>query len=175
MIQERNMTHKEIYVLIKALIKTSTEVEGVFRCAAQTVHSSELAVIITCIGDNCQQRASELQNHLVQWGGHTTSGIDRWDAVHRAWLSVRSMFCLNVDLEMMRDCKYREDQAIAQYRRALDQPLPGPLHVLLKRQYLGAKCNSVRLTDLIILEQSIAPKCYRQTTLTAAGHSGAGR
>ena len=80
---------------------------------------------------------------------------------------MRSIFYLNVDLEMLKDCKHREDQAISQYRRVLDQPLPGPLHILIKRQYLGARCNSARITDLIFLEQTIAPKCYRQTTLSA--------
>jgi uncharacterized protein (TIGR02284 family) len=161
------MTNHEIFASINVLIKTCNEVEHVFRCAAENVLSSELSVIIAGLGDNSQQRARELENHLVLLGGHTAAGRHLGFAVHRAWLSVRSLFCFNVDLEMLKVCKSREDQAITQYRRALEKPLPASLHILLNRHYLGARCNSARITDLIALEQTIAPKCYRRTTLNA--------
>lgn len=132
------MTNQEICTSINVLIKSCNEVESVFRRAADNVHSPELSLIIAALGKNCQQRARELQNHLVQLGGHTPARGHPGDAAQRVWLSVRKLFCLNADLELLKDCKSLENKAISQYRLTLDQPLPAPLHKLINRQLLVA-------------------------------------
>jgi len=152
------MTNQEIFSLINDLIKTCNKGERRFRHRAEIVRSPKLAVILACLGDNCQHGARELQNHLLQLGGHPAVGRSRWDVMHRARLLVRRLFCSNLDLALLSDCKDDEERAVARYQQALDYPLPEASRTLIKRQSLGARCNRVRISDLLILEQVMCPK-----------------
>jgi uncharacterized protein (TIGR02284 family) len=156
------MNNHETTALLNSLIKTCRNGEFGFRSGARRVRSRQLATLLVFLSDNCQQAARELREHVVQLGGRPGSGRSVSGALHRAWLSVRSVFSANVDLAILRECKRGEDAAVAHYRRALEQPVPEALRALLERHYLGAKRNNERIGDLLVLEQVVRPVIERK-------------
>lgn len=155
------MNQHEVVSLLNDLIETCKHGENCFRASANHVQSSELSMILVFLGDNCQQRARELENYVVQLGGHPFKSRRTSAALQRAWLSVRSLFSRNANFAMLKECKRREDKAVSHYRKALEKSLPEPLRAMVERQYLGAKCNNNRIRDLLVLDQVIWPTSYR--------------
>lgn len=49
---------------------------------------------------------------------------------------------------MLEECERGEDSAVAQYRKALKQPLPPAIRVMVERQAQGAQRNHDEVRDL---------------------------
>lgn len=154
------MNQQETIAEVNGLIRVCADGERRFRHHAKHVRSPRLAVILASLGDNCQQRARDLQNQVLHLHGRPALGGSRWGAVQRGWLSLRNLFGALGDLAILKQCQRDEDRALAHYRAALQKPLPDPLRLLLERQYLGAQCTSVRVTELLLMENAAGPRRY---------------
>jgi uncharacterized protein (TIGR02284 family) len=69
-------------------------------------------------------------------------------ALHRGWVSVKTALTSQDDKAVLEECERGEDSAVAQYRKALKQPLPPAIRVLVERQAQGAQRNHDEVRDL---------------------------
>jgi uncharacterized protein (TIGR02284 family) len=131
---------KETLSIVNRLIETLKDGQEGFREASEAVQSSALK---TQLGEYSLQRskfAGELQNYAISLGEHdpektsSTAG-----ALHRAWINIKSAVTSRNDHTILSECERGEDSAVAEYKRAMEGNLPGPLADIISRQYTDVK------------------------------------
>jgi uncharacterized protein (TIGR02284 family) len=69
-------------------------------------------------------------------------------AVHRGWISLKSVASSRDSKALLEECERGEDYAKAKYGEALRQDLPSDVRALVERQYQGVVANHDRIRDL---------------------------
>ncbi|MGQ5522737.1 ferritin-like domain-containing protein [Chitinimonas sp. PSY-7] len=135
------MNNKEIVDTLNNLIEASNDgVYGFDQCA-QYASASELKNMFRMRAAECQQAVRELTDLVVAHGGKPDSGGTVSGAMHRGWVSIRSAVSANEDLAILEECEKGEDVAKAQYRKALNEPLPEAVRLVVDRQNRGVVRN----------------------------------
>ena len=105
-----------------------------------------------CIRDShsaeCGAAALELEAEIRKLGREPASGGTVAGALHRGWVSVKTALTSQDDKAVLEECERGEDSAVAQYRKALKQPLPPAIRVMVERQAQGAQRNHDEVRDL---------------------------
>jgi len=135
------MTNDDIVDTLNDLIETCKDGEFGFTACAKHTSSAELRSIFLQRAAECQTAASELQPYVVQYGGKPDQGGSASGALHRGWVSVRGSLVGFTDQAMLDECERGEDAALARYRKALKQDLPGTLMAIVQRQEIGVQRN----------------------------------
>ena len=92
--------------------------------------------------------ALELEAEIRKLGREPASGGTVAGALHRGWVSVKTALTSQDDKAVLEECERGEDSAVAQYRKALKQPLPPAIRVMVERQAQGAQRNHDEVRDL---------------------------
>ena len=154
------MNHNETISILKGLITTCDDGEYMFRYGVRRARSGELAMTFACLADNCQQGARELQRYVVRLGGPVVAGRRASSLLRGVALAVRRLLAGNDDLALLEACRRVEELAVLNYRRALENSLPGSVHVLVERHYRCVKLNYIRIRDLFVMHAAIGPVSY---------------
>lgn len=154
------MNHDETISILKGLIATCNDGERLFRYGVRHARLGELAMTFAWLADNCQQGARELQRYVVRLGGPVVAERRASSLLRGAALAVRRLFAGNDDLALLEACRRAEELAVLNYRRALENALPGAAHVLVERHYRGVKLNHIRIRDLLVMHSAIGPVSY---------------
>jgi len=154
------MNHNGTISILKGLIATCNEGEYVFRYGVTRARSVELAMTFACLADNCQQGARELQRCVVRLGGPVVAEPRASSLLRGVTLAMRRVLAGDDDLALLEACRRVEELAVVNYRRALEDTLPGAVRVLVERHYRGVKLNHIRIRDLFVMHAAIGPVSY---------------
>ncbi len=123
------------------LLETSRNGEYGFRTSAEHVKAQDIKTLLNRRADDCRDAARELESLIGRSGGKADEGGTVAGALHRGWVSVKSVLTGHSDEAILNECERGEDTAVAQYRKALKQDLPASVRAVVERQAQGAQRN----------------------------------
>ncbi len=112
-----------------------------FRACAEQAQRSDLKSLFLQRADDCRGAAQELYEQIRGLGGEVDEGGSTAGAMHRGWVSVKTALSTYDDKAVLEECERGEDNAMARYRKALKQPLPAGIKLIVERQMQGVKRN----------------------------------
>ncbi|MDR0225423.1 MAG: PA2169 family four-helix-bundle protein [Burkholderiaceae bacterium] len=138
----------EVAQVLDELRESCRDGEYGFRTCAENADSADLQDLLQRHSAECATAAQELEAELHRMGKQPSSGGTITGALHRGWVSVKTAFTSRDDKAVLEECERGEDAAVAQYRKALKQPLPAAVRALVERQARGAQRNHDQVRDL---------------------------
>ncbi|HET9646478.1 MAG TPA: PA2169 family four-helix-bundle protein [Burkholderiaceae bacterium] len=142
------MSNDDVIDVLNDLIETCKDGEYGFKASSEHAKSPELKNVFTARGEECRRAAEELQAQVVALGGKPDNSGSASGAMHRGWISVRSVLTGYDDKAMLDECERGEDVAVASYRKALEKDLPANIRSLVERQAMGAQRNHDQIKAL---------------------------
>lgn len=130
------------------LLESCRDGEYGFRAAAEHAESAELQSLFLRHSAECGAAALELEREIRTLGKEPSSGGTVAGALHRGWVSVKSVLTTHDDKAVLEECERGEDAAVARYRKALETQLPPALRSIVERQAQGAKRNHDEVRNL---------------------------
>lgn len=112
-----------------------------FRACAEQAKRSDLKSIFLQRADDCRNAAQELYQQIRSLGGDVDEGGSAAGAMHRGWVAVKATLSTYDDKAVLEECERGEDNAMARYRKALKQPLPAGIKLIVERQMQGVQRN----------------------------------
>ncbi|MES2510921.1 MAG: PA2169 family four-helix-bundle protein [Pseudomonadota bacterium] len=131
----------EVIDVLNGLLETSRNGEYGFRTSAEHVKAQDIRTLLNRRADDCRDAAVELEWLIKQSGGKPDDGGTVAGALHRGWVSVKSVLTGHSDKAILEECERGEDTALGQYRKALKQQLPAAIRTAVERQAHGAQRN----------------------------------
>jgi uncharacterized protein (TIGR02284 family) len=112
-----------------------------FRACAEQAKRADLKSVFLQRADDCRGAAQELYEQIRSLGGKVDEGGSAAGAMHRGWVSVKARLSTYDDKAVLEECERGEDNAMARYRKALKQPLPAGVKLIVERQMQGVQRN----------------------------------
>jgi uncharacterized protein (TIGR02284 family) len=112
-----------------------------FRACAEQAERSDLKSVFLQRADDCRGAAQELYEQIRMLGGDVDEGGSAAGAMHRGWVAVKATLATYDDKAVLEECERGEDNAVARYRKALKQPLPAGIKLIVERQMQGVQRN----------------------------------
>jgi uncharacterized protein (TIGR02284 family) len=97
---------------------------------------------------DCAAGAAELQRLVASFGGEPEAGGTASGAIHRGWVSVRSVLTSKDDLAVLEEAERGEDSALKKYREAASKTLPADVQAIVRKQLMGAQANHDQIKGL---------------------------
>ncbi|MDB5871641.1 MAG: hypothetical protein JWQ07_1083, partial [Ramlibacter sp.] len=105
-----------------------------FRACAEQAKRADLKSTFLQRADDCRGAAQELNEQIRSLGGKAEEHGSAAGAMHRGWVSVKATLSTYDDKAVLEECERGEDNAMARYRKALKQPLPAGVKLIVERQ-----------------------------------------
>ncbi len=112
-----------------------------FRECAEQAKRGDLKSLFLQRADDCRGAAQELNEQIRLLGGNDTDHGSAAGAVHRGWVAVKSTLSTYDDKAVLEEAERGEDNAKARYAKALKQPLPAGVKLIVERQMQGLQRN----------------------------------
>ena len=143
------LSNEDVVDVLNDLLENCRDGEYGFRtCADELDGSSHLKQVFLDRAQGCQRSAAELQQLIVAYGGKPADGGTASGALHRGWVHVKGAVGADGEVSMLEECERGEDAAVARYRKALKQPLPGDVIRVVQTQAEGAQRNHDQIRSL---------------------------
>ena len=131
---------KETLSTVNRLIETLKDGQEGFREASEAVQSSDLKRQLSEYSLQRSKFAGELQSYALTLGESDPENTSSTaGALHRAWINIKSAVSSRDDHAILSECERGEDSAVAEYKKAMESTLPGPLSDIVSRQYTDVK------------------------------------
>ncbi len=143
-----DIDNDDVVDVLNDLLESCRDGEYGFRTSSENADSPDLKALFMRHSTECGVAARELEAEIRRLGGEPASGGTVAGALHRGWVSVKTALTSQDDKAVLEECERREDSALAQYRKALKQPLPPAVRVVVERQAQGAQRNHDEVRDL---------------------------
>lgn len=131
----------DVIDVLNDLIETCKDGEYGFRACAEQVDRQDLKSTFLQRADDCRRGAQELSAQIRSLGGEPEDGGSAAGAMHRGWVAVKSKFSTYDDKAVLEEAERGEDNAVARYRKALKQPMPAGVKLIVERQMQGVQRN----------------------------------
>jgi uncharacterized protein (TIGR02284 family) len=112
-----------------------------FRACAEQAKREDLKSVFLQRADDCRRGAQELYEQIRACGGKVDEGGSAAGAMHRGWVAVKATLSTYDDKAVLEEAERGEDNAMARYRKALKQPLPANVKLVVERQMQGVQRN----------------------------------
>jgi uncharacterized protein (TIGR02284 family) len=112
-----------------------------FRSCAEQAQRADLKSVFLQRADDCRGAAQELYEQIRALGGNVDEGGSAAGAMHRGWVAVKATLSTYDDKAVLEEAERGEDNAMARYRKALKQPLPAAVKLIVERQMQGVQRN----------------------------------
>jgi uncharacterized protein (TIGR02284 family) len=112
-----------------------------FRACAEQAQRADLKSVFLQRAEDCRKGAQELYEQIRALGGTPDEGGSTAGAIHRGWVAVKASLSTYDDKAVLEECERGEDNALARYRKALKQPLPAGVKLVVERQMQGVQRN----------------------------------
>ena len=112
-----------------------------FRACADQAKRQDLKSTFQQRADDCRKAAQELNDQIRSLGGTAENSGSVAGALHRGWVSVKATFSSYDDKAVLEEAERGEDNAKARYTKALKQPLPAAIKLIVERQMQGLQRN----------------------------------
>ena len=133
--------NKDVIDALSDLAECCKDGEYGFRACAEQAKRSDLKSVFLQRADDCRGAAQELYEQIRGLGGDVDEGGSAAAAIHRGWVSVKATLFGYDDKAVLEECERGEDNAMARYRKALKQPLPAGIKLVVERQMQGVQRN----------------------------------
>ena len=143
-----DLSNDDVVDVLNDLLENARDGEYGFRTCAEQVDNAAMKQLFAGRADGCRQAAVELEALIAQYGGEPASGGTAAGALHRGWVELKGSVGADSELSILESCERGEDAAIARYRKALKQSLPGDVRAVVQRQADGAQRNHDQIRDL---------------------------
>jgi uncharacterized protein (TIGR02284 family) len=134
-------SNADVLDVLKDLAECSKDGEYGFRECAEQAKRQDLKTTFLQRADDCRSAAQELNQLVRQHGGSVDEGGSAMGAMHRGWVSIKSKLTTYDDKAVLEECERGEDNAKARYTKALKQPLPAGVKLIVERQMQGLQRN----------------------------------
>lgn len=142
------MSNDDIIDTLNDLIETCKDGEYGFRASAEYVSSPTTRQSFERRAEECLQAAGELQAIVVRLGGKAEDSGTASGAMHRGWVAVKGTLAGYTDKAILEETERGEDSAMTAYRKALSEPLPPDVRMVVERQFEGVKRNHLEVRTL---------------------------
>ncbi len=112
-----------------------------FRACAEQAERSDLKSTFLQRADDCRSAAQELNDQIRSLGGEVEDHGSVAGALHRGWVAVKATLSTYDDKAVLEEAERGEDNAKARYAKALKQPLPAAIKLVVERQMQGLQRN----------------------------------
>ncbi|MES2999140.1 MAG: PA2169 family four-helix-bundle protein [Pseudomonadota bacterium] len=126
---------------LQDLVECCKDGEYGFRACAEQAKRADLKSTFLQRADDCRSAAQELNGQIRSLGGKAEDSGSVAGAMHRGWVSVKSALTTYDDKAVLEECERGEDNAMARYRKALKQPMPAGVKLIVERQMQGVQRN----------------------------------
>ena len=133
--------NEDVIDALNDLAKCCKDGEYGFRACADQAKRSDLKSVFLQRADDCRGAAQELYEQIRSLGGDVHEGGSTAGAMHRGWVSVKATLSTYDDKAVLEECERGEDNAMTRYRKALKQPLPAGIKLIVERQMQGVQRN----------------------------------
>lgn len=131
----------DVVDVLQDLVECCKDGEYGFRECAEQARRADLKQVFLQRADDCRAAAQELNRLVVDCGGKAEDGGSAMGAMHRGWVSVKSVFTTYDDKAVLNEAERGEDNAKARYKKALAKPLPPHVKQVVERQMQGVQRN----------------------------------
>ncbi len=144
------MENSDVVSVLNDLIETCKDGEYGFRTCAERATAASLKQTFQQRAQECATAATELQSLVRQYGGTPDDSGSVAGTVHRGWVRVADAITGSDDQAVLNECERGEDNALARYRRALEESsaLPADVRAIVQRQYEGVQRNHAQVKAL---------------------------
>jgi len=146
--EQESQANRKAIVVLNELIETSNDGEKGFARAAKDSNDPALISVFNESERSCHVAVAELQDQVRLLGGNPEDGGSMTAAIHRGWISLKSLATSRDSRAILEECERGEDYAKARYAEAVKRVLPEPVRVLIERQYQRVVTNHDRVRDL---------------------------
>jgi uncharacterized protein (TIGR02284 family) len=126
---------------LQDLAECSKDGEYGFRACAEQAKRQDLKSTFLQRADDCRGAAQELNEQIRSLGGSIEEHGSAAGALHRGWVAVKATLSTYDDKAVLEECERGEDNAKARYAKALKQPLPAAIKLVVERQMQGLQRN----------------------------------
>lgn len=126
---------------LQDLAECAKDGEYGFRACAEQAKRQDLKSTFLQRADDCRGAAQELNEQIRNLGGTTEDSGSAAGALHRGWVSVKATLSTYDDKAVLEEAERGEDNAKARYTKALKQPLPAAIKLVVERQMQGLQRN----------------------------------
>lgn len=129
-------TKDEMISTLNDLIETCKDGEQGYRTAAESVKNGELKPLFTSYAQQRGQFGTALREELRALGGDPEKSGSVAGALHRGWINVKSAVTSDPDEgAIIAECERGEDEAVKNYKAALEKGLPSKLNAIVQQQF----------------------------------------
>ncbi len=133
---------------LQDLVECCKDGEYGFRACAEQAKRADLKSMFLQRADDCRGAAQELNEQIRMLGGSITEHGSAAGAMHRGWVAVKTTLTTYDDKAILEECERGEDNAKARYTKALKQPLPAGIKLIVERQMQGVQRNHEQIKML---------------------------
>ena len=126
---------------LQDLAECAKDGEYGFRACAEQAKRQDLKSTFMQRADDCRGAAQELNQQIRSLGGTAEDHGSASGALHRGWVSIKASLSTYDDKAVLEECERGEDNAKARYTKALKQPLPAAVKLIVERQMQGLQRN----------------------------------
>ncbi len=121
--------------ILNGLIETCRDGQEGFKHAAENVTDVTMIAIFERFSAQRAKFVTQLQVLVRSLGkdAETTSSLA--GALHRGWIDLKAAITSKDEKAILAECERGEDSAVAEYRNALDEELPGDIRSILIMHY----------------------------------------
>lgn len=142
------LSREDVVDVLNDLLENTRDGEYGFKACAEQVETARAKELFASRAASCRQAGEELVRLIRQYGGQPASGGTAAGALHRGWVQVKGAVGVDSELSILESCERGEDAAVARYRKALQQPLPAEVRVVVQEQAEGAQRNHDQIRDM---------------------------
>ena len=126
---------------LQDLVECCKDGEFGFRACAEQAERQDLKSTFLQRADDCRNAAQELNEQIRGLGGSPAEHGSVPGALHRGWVAVKATLSTYDDKAVLEEAERGEDNAKARYAKALKQPLPAGIKLVVERQMQGLQRN----------------------------------
>ncbi len=126
---------------LQDLAECARDGEYGFRACAEQADRQDLKSTFLQRADDCRSAAQELNDQIRSLGGKAEDHGSVAGALHRGWVAVKTTLTTYDDKAVLEEAERGEDNARARYAKALKQPLPANIKLVVERQMQGLQRN----------------------------------
>jgi uncharacterized protein (TIGR02284 family) len=140
--------NEETISTLNGLIETLKDGQEGFKTAAEGVKDSGTKNLFYQYSQQRAQFVGELQAEVRRLGGDPEKSGSIAGALHRGWINIKSTVTGEDEYAVLAECERGEDNALSNYRSALEETLPSNIQTILVRQSEAIKLTHDRVRTL---------------------------
>ncbi len=146
---DRTTTDKaEAVKVLNQLIEVCKDGEYGFGECAEHAKAPDVKATLRERARDCAAAAAELQRLVATYGGKPEASGTATGAIHRGWVSLRTVLTKKDDQAVLEEAERAEDSALKKYREASSKALPLDAAAVVRKQLEGTQRNHDQIKAL---------------------------